>query len=249
MNLKNIYILSDLHLGVPGFSESLLREKKCVRWLESIQNNAQKVIFLGDLFDFWFEYKHVVPKGYFRLFAKMAELRDNGIDIEIFTGNHDMWYRDYFEQYLGIPIRRDNLIQTWFGQTFYLHHGDGLGPGDHGYKLLKKIIRNPIIIHLFRFLHPYLGFSTANSFSKTSRNANRKHQLTDYGENEFLVQFAKSENIVRPEINYFIFGHRHMPKIVKITDTTQLIILGDWISDFSFIEISPENVFLRQFIE
>jgi len=241
------YILSDVHLGVPSYPDSLVREKKLVRFLEQASADAEAIYILGDLFDFWFEYRHVVPKGYVRLLGTLARIVDNGIPIHIFAGNHDMWFKDYFPNELGIPVHYHPLTQTWYGKTYFLAHGDGLGPGDHGYKALKKVIRNPFSVWAFGFLHPFWGFKIANSFSATSRNAGRKHLKKYYGDDEFLYQYAYHAARQDPSIDYFVFGHRHLPLVRPVSDTATLIILGDWISDFSYLRISEEATELLYF--
>jgi len=154
---KKIYFISDFHLGIPDREKSLEREKKIVRWLDSIRHDAQVLFLMGDVFDYWFEYSEAVPKGYVRLLGKLAELSDSGIELHYFTGNHDMWVFDYFTQEMGIQIHRDTIVKEYNGKSFFLGHGDGLGPSDHGYKLIKSVFANPACQWLFARIHPNTG--------------------------------------------------------------------------------------------
>ncbi|MEO7802142.1 MAG: UDP-2,3-diacylglucosamine diphosphatase, partial [Ginsengibacter sp.] len=190
--VKNIFFLSDFHLGAPDYASSLKREKIIVRFLDEIKSNAEQVYIMGDMFDFWFEYKSVVPKGYVRLFGKIAELTDSGIPVHFFVGNHDMWMHDYFQKELGVQVYHHPEEKMLHGKNFYLAHGDGLGPGDHKYKFLKKVFRNKIAQSLFGFLHPYSGIGLANYFSTKSREASGGEEEIFLGEDkEWLIIFCK----------------------------------------------------------
>ena len=185
---KKIYFLSDFHLGAPDVAASLIREKKIIRFLDEIKASAAAIYILGDIFDFWYEYKKVVPKGYIRLLGKLAELTDAGIPIHVFIGNHDMWMSGYFEQALNIPVNHEPKIFTFNNKRFYLGHGDGLGPGDNGYKFIKKVFRNPICKWLFGWIHPDIGIAIANYFSKKSRQKTGSTDEQFLGEeNEWLI--------------------------------------------------------------
>ena len=185
---KKIYFLSDFHLGAPDVAASLIREKKIIRFLDEIKASAAAIYILGDIFDFWYEYKKVVPKGYIRLLGKLAELTDAGIPIHVFIGNHDMWMSGYFEQALNIPVYHEPKIFTFNNKRFYLGHGDGLGPGDNGYKFIKKVFRNPICKWLFGWIHPDIGIAIANYFSKKSRQKTGSTDEQFLGEeNEWLI--------------------------------------------------------------
>ena len=232
---------------MPTFEASLEREKKFVCWLEFVRKDAEEIMILGDLFDFWFEYQTVVPKGFIRVLGKLAELRDSGIVITLFSGNHDLWLKDYFPKYLGIPIIHQPIVREWFGKRFYLAHGDGLGPGDLGYKLMNKLFRNRIAQWFFRKTHPDFGIWLANFFSNTSRNAHLKYDQIDYGEKERLYQFVKQYVTRDNSIDYFIFGHRHLPRNITINSNSKMIILGDWITHFSYLKINEMGVELDYF--
>lgn len=241
---SKVLIFADFHLGIPNYPESLEREKKFIQFINA-QSDIQEIIILGDLFDFWFEYQCVVPKGFFRILAKLAELKENGIEISVFSGNHDLWLKDYFPNYLNIPVYHEPLIKTWFGKKFFLAHGDGLGPKDYGFKIMKKCFKNPFLQFCFRWLHPDIGIPLAHFFSRKSR---KSHQISDaiyHGNNEWIYQYFLKKSKQLQEVQYFIFGHRHLP-IIKHNDSQQtMIVLGDWIHHFSFIEITENSVELR----
>lgn len=250
---NKIYFASDFHFGIPDHDRSLIREKRLVRWLDKIKDDAEHIFLMGDIFDFWFEYKTVVPKGYVRLLGKLAEIADSGIPVSLFRGNHDVWAFDYFEKELNIKLYRKPEIFTFSGKKFYLSHGDGLGPGDHGYKFLKKVFACPFNQWLFRWLHPDLGARMGLYFSKKSRLANvAKEGKKDSSNNikdEMLYQYSLDVLKSDPEIDYFIFGHRHLPTQEKLNDKAQLIILGDWISNFTYAVFDGKNLELLKFEE
>lgn len=240
-----IYFASDFHLGIPTFEESLEREKKIVRWLYSIEDTAKQIFLLGDLFDFWFEYKHVVPKGYVRLLGKLANLKDKGIDIQVFTGNHDLWMFDYFQKELNIPVHKNPITIEANGKKFFIGHGDGIGPGDRGYKIMKRIFNGRFNQWLFSLLHPHIAFGLANFFSKNSRMANEEE--TFLGENkEWQILFAK-EKLKTEHIDYFIFGHRHIAVQIALTENTEFINLGDWIKYNSYAMFDGTKTELKYF--
>jgi UDP-2,3-diacylglucosamine hydrolase len=231
---KKIYFLSDFHLGAPDHASSLIREKKVVAFLESIREDAAEIFIVGDIFDFWYEYKKVVPKGYVRLLGKLADLSDSGIAIHVFVGNHDMWMSGYFEKELNIPVYHEPKQFEWNGKRFYIGHGDGLGPEDHGYKFIKKVFRNPVCHWLFGQLHPTWGIGIADYFSRKSREktgSSDEHFLGE--ENEWLIIYAK-EILQKEQYDYFIFGHRHLPIDYKLAGNSRYINLGDWIRTFTY---------------
>ena len=243
-----VYFASDFHLGIPNHEKSLERERKIVQWLDTVKSNAAKIYLVGDLFDFWFEYKHVVPKGYIRLLGKIAELVDSGIPVELFTGNHDMWMFDYLKDELGVVIHREPIMLEIDSTQIFLGHGDGLGPGDHGYKFIKKVFRNKICQWLFARLHPNFGIGLANYWSGKSRDVNHFTDREFHGEDkEMLFQFCQSELEKDPKIRYFVFGHRHLPLELKLNDDSKYINLGDWISYFTYGEYSDGKLELKEF--
>lgn len=245
MSNKKIYFASDLHLGAPTPEKSLIRERQFVRWLEEIRPHAEEIYLLGDVFDFWHEWKRVVPKGYVRLLGKLAELSDSGIKIHYFMGNHDLWLKDYFPTEVGVQIHEKPMVREWFGKTFYFAHGDGLGPGDKGYKFLRKIFTNPFLKWSFARLHPNFGIWLAYYFSRMSRKKTGHLDAIDHGENEFLLIYSREVLAQHPEVDYCIFGHRHLPQTQELDHEKYYINLGDWITHFTYLEISKEGVELK----
>lgn len=241
---KKIYFLSDFHLGAPDYHSSLQRERKIVSFLNHVKPVAGEVFILGDLFDFWFEYRHVVPKGYTRILGKLAELTDSGIPVHFFVGNHDMWMRGYFENELNIDVYFEPQQFERNGKSFLIGHGDGLGPKDYGYKLLKKVFRNRFCQMLFGLLHPAWGIGLANFFSRKSRQKTGIADEQFLGENEWLIIYAR-EILAKQHIDYFIFGHRHYPLDYKLNDTSRYINLGDWIKSFTYAEFDGNEVELK----
>ncbi len=226
---KKIYFLSDFHLGAPDYATSLQREKKIVRFLDSIIDDAAVIFIVGDLFDFWYEYRTVVPKGYTRILGKLASITDSGIPIHFFVGNHDMWMKGYFEHELNIPVYFEPKTFEFNEKKFYIGHGDGLGPGDHGYKFIKKIFRNPVCQWLFGLLPPAIGVGLANYFSRTSRAATGTKDEAFLGEEkEWLITYCK-EVLQKAHFDYLIFGHRHLPIDFQLPGSSRYINLGDWI--------------------
>ncbi len=249
MNLqtKKIYFLSDFHLGAPNATASLIREKKIIQFLDEIKNDAAEIFILGDLFDFWYEYKKVVPKGYVRILGKLAELSDSGIPLYFFVGNHDMWMNDYFQKELNIPVFFEPKEFIYSGKKFLIGHGDGLGPGDHGYKFIKKIFRNKVCQWLFGILPPYIGMGIAGYFSRKSRAQTGQTDEVFLGEDkEWLVQYSK-EILQKQHYDYFVFGHRHLPLDIKLNDTSRYINLGDWIKYNSYAVFDGNDMTLTYY--
>lgn len=244
---KKIYFASDQHLGAPNHEHSLIREKHFVRWLDAVSEDAEEIYLLGDLFDFWFEYRSAVPKGFVRVLGKIAELTDCGIRVSLFTGNHDMWMFNYLPREIGVTIHREPIDREFNGKRFYIGHGDGLGPGDYGYKFIKKVFRNPLCQWLFARLHPNFGIGLANFFSSRSRIANAGNDKTFLGEeNEWLVIYAK-EVLEKQHYDFFVFGHRHLPLDIKLNDSSRYINLGEWVSDFTYAQFDGESLELLEF--
>ena len=231
---NKIYFLSDFHLGVPDHSLSLEREKKLVAFFDHIKHDAAEIFIVGDLFDFWYEYRKVVPKGYVRLLGKLAELSDSGIPMHFFVGNHDMWMNGYFEKELKIPVYFEPKEFELFGKSFLIGHGDGLGPGDQGYKFIKKIFRNPVCNWLFGILPPAIGVGMADYFSNRSRAKSANSEEVFLGEeNEWLIVYAK-EQLKLVHKDFFVFGHRHLPIDFRLSNNSRYINLGDWITYFTY---------------
>lgn len=245
--MKKTYFASDFHLGIHAKLTSRERERQIVRWLEEIKKDAEAIYLVGDVFDFWFEYRSVVPKGYVRLLGKLAELRDAGIPIYFFIGNHDMWMFRYFEEELDIPIYRKPIIRTIQGKTFFIGHGDGLGPKDYKYKMLKKIFANPICQWLFERIHPNLGVGVANYWSQRSRKVHPPVKRFHGPEKEWLVAYAERK-LEQMDIDYFIFGHRHLCIDYTLKNgISRYINTGEWLYHNSYAVFDGKDVQLKFF--
>ena len=246
---KKIYFASDQHFGAPTVEKSKIREQKFVQWLDEIKADAEVLFLVGDLFDFWFEYKTVVPKGFVRVLGKLAELRDSGIEIHFFVGNHDLWMDDYFEKELNIPVYHQPKEFTFNNKTFLIGHGDGLGPGDFGFKRMKKVFTHPISKWLYRWLHPDIGVALAQHLSVKNKLISGEEDVVFLGEeNEWLVQYSK-EVLQTKHFNYFVFGHRHLPMTLEIGENSEYVNLGDWISYFTYGVFDGENFNILNFKE
>jgi UDP-2,3-diacylglucosamine hydrolase len=244
---KKIYFLSDFHLGAPDAATSLAREKRVIRFLDEVKHDAGEIFIVGDLFDFWYEYKKVVPKGYVRILGKLAELTDNGIPVHFFVGNHDMWMTDYFQKELNIPVYYEPVPFEFNGRQFLIGHGDGLGPGDHGYKFIKKIFRNGFSRWLFGILPPYIGMGIADYFSRKSRaQTGTKDEVFMGEEKEWLITYCK-EQLQKQHYDYFIFGHRHLPLDIKLNDNSRYINLGDWIKYDTYAVFDGNELSLKYY--
>lgn len=243
---KKIYFASDFHLGIPDKATSLEREKRICKWLDEIAADAQELYLVGDLFDTWFEYKNVVPKGFTRFLGKLAELSDNGLHIEAFTGNHDLWMHGYFEDELNIPVHHHPIQRTFNHKKFFIAHGDGLGPGDHGYKFLKKILRSPVSQWLYRRIHPDTGVGMAGWFSRLGPKHNVEEEPFLGPEKEWLVQFCL-EKLKEEHFDYFIFGHRHIAIEYPLPQNSLYVNLGDWIRYDSYGEFDGEQLKLQYY--
>ena len=246
-NNKKIYFASDQHFGAPTSELSFPREQKFVAWLDEIKGDAEAIFLLGDLFDFWFEYKTVVPKGFIRVLGKLAEIRDSGIPIYFFVGNHDLWMEDYFQKELNIPVFHDNQEYTFGDKTFLIGHGDGKGPGDLGYKRMKKIFTNSFFKWLFRWLHPDIGVRLAQYLSVKNKLISGDEDVTFLGEdNEWLILYSKRK-LENKHYNYLIFGHRHLPMKVTVGENAEYVNLGDWITYFTYGVFDGENLEIKKY--
>jgi len=233
-NNQKIYFASDQHFGAPTPEESLPREQKFVAWLNEIKEDAAAIFLLGDLFDFWFEYNTVVPKGFVRVLGKLAELKDAGIPIYFFVGNHDLWMTDYFEKELNIPVYHKPKEFTINNRSFLIGHGDGLGPEDKGFKRMKKVFTFPLFKWLFKWLHPDLGMKLGQYMSVKNKLISGEEDAQFLGkENEWLVQYCYRK-LATKHYDYFVFGHRHLPLDIDLQKGSTYINLGDWISYFTY---------------
>lgn len=229
MSLRDkVYFASDFHLGAYPHESSKERERRIVQWLDTVKHDAKALYLMGDIFDFWFEYATVIPRGYTRFLGKLTELSDLGISITMFKGNHDMWMFGYFKEELNAKIIDNELVIEMEGKRFYLHHGDGLGDGDRKYKFLKKIFRSRMCQWLFARLHPNLGIGIATRWSKHSRLASNQEERFLGNDKEWLIQYATATEHQRHH-DYYIFGHRHLPYEVTIAESSKVINLGEWI--------------------
>lgn len=244
---KKIYFLSDFHLGAPDMQQSLVREKLIVQFLEDVKASAHAIFIVGDLFDFWYEYRTVVPRGFVRILGKLAELSDAGISIHFFVGNHDMWMRNYFQKEMGIPVYHEPQTFRFNDHQFLVGHGDGLGPGDGGYKALKKLFRNPVAQWLFGIVPPVIGVGLANFFSKKSRDqqAGEEHHFLGE-EQEWLIVYAR-EKLKQKHFDFFVFGHRHLPIDFRLSEKSRYINLGDWIRYFTYAAFDGDMLELKAY--
>ncbi|MEI2740523.1 MAG: UDP-2,3-diacylglucosamine diphosphatase [Chitinophagaceae bacterium] len=245
-NHKKIYFLSDFHLGAPDHVSSLEREKLLVQFLDEIKNDAGEIFLVGDMFDFWYEYRKVVPKGYVRLLGKLGELTDSGIIIHFFVGNHDMWMRDYFLKELKIPVYFKPEEFERNGKKLFIGHGDGLGPGDHGYKRLKKLFRNPLSKWLFGIFPPIMGISLANYLSRRSRAAGLEEEVFLGEDKEWLLIYCK-EVLRKKKIDFFVFGHRHLAIDYRLNESSRYINLGDWMLYYTYAVFDGAKMELKSY--
>ncbi|WP_299108662.1 UDP-2,3-diacylglucosamine diphosphatase [uncultured Winogradskyella sp.] len=244
---KKIYFSSDNHLGAPTGEASRPREKKFVAWLDEIKNDAAAIFLLGDLFDFWFEYKTVVPKGFTRTLGKLAEIADSGIPIYFFVGNHDLWMNDYFETELGIPVFHKPQEFTFNDTSFFIGHGDGLGPKDKGYKRMKKVFTNPLFKWLFKWMHPDIGLKIGQYMSVKNKMISGDDDATFLGkENEWLAIYAKRK-LEEKHRDFFVFGHRHLPLEIELNNKSKYINLGDWIQYYTYGVFDGRTLELKKY--
>ncbi len=250
--MKNIYFLSDAHLGSLAIPHRRQQERRLVRFLDDIKNRAGAVYLLGDMMDFWFEYSTVVPRGFTRFLGKISELTDSGVEVHYFTGNHDLWCTDYLTNECGVILHREPLTVELADRVFYLAHGDGLGRETKGFSFLRYLFHSSLCRRLFAAIHPGCGVSLALRWAAHSR---RKHEAPGgeppyQGENsEPLVVFAKQYLQNHPEVNCFLFGHRHIELDLMLTRQCRLMILGDWVTHFTYAVFDGEQLYLENYAE
>lgn len=250
--MKKTYFISDAHLGSLATQDPKEQEKQLCRFLDEIKPQAESLYMLGDIFDFWFEYRNAVPKGFTRLLGKLSELTDNGVAVHFFTGNHDIWCKDYLTKECGVIMHYEPEVVEIEGKTFFLAHGDGLGDRSKSFKFLRVIFHNPFCQWMFRWLHPDLGLPFGLNWAKNSRikhmQGGTEADPPYMGENhEPLVLFAKHYIKEKPETDYLIFGHRHIELDLMLTRQNRLLILGDWITQFTYAEFSNGELTLKNF--
>ncbi|WP_405576939.1 UDP-2,3-diacylglucosamine diphosphatase [Winogradskyella sp. Asnod2-B02-A] len=244
---KKIYFASDNHLGAPTSEASRPREKKFVAWLDEIKHDAAAIFLMGDLFDFWFEYKTVVPKGFTRTLGKLAEISDSGIPIHYFVGNHDLWMNGYFEEELGIPVYHKPEEFTFNDTSVFIGHGDGLGPGDKGYKRMKKVFTNPFFKWLFKWMHPDIGIKIGQYMSVKNKMISGDDDAKFLGEdNEWLAVYCKRK-LEDKHRDFFVFGHRHLPLEIDLNEKSKYINLGDWIQYYTYGVFDGKNFELKTY--
>lgn len=243
---KKIYFASDFHLGVPNHQQSLEREKHIVQWLDQIAPDAQAIFLLGDIFDFWFEYKQAVPKGFVRLLGKLASLADHGIKIIVFSGNHDLWLKDYLQTELGAELFKKPKSFQIGAHRFYLAHGDGLGPGDRKFKFFKKIFTNPLCQWMFRWLHPDIGMAVAKWWSRDSRLAQDGEPLVFHGDKEWLIIHSREVQRQQPH-DYYVYGHRHIAGQHALGDQATYVNLGEWVFGSSYAVYDGQELVLKNY--
>jgi UDP-2,3-diacylglucosamine hydrolase len=246
-NEQKVFFASDFHLGAPDTETSKIREEKIIRWLDSIEKDAAALFLVGDVFDFWFEYDKVIPKGFIRFLGKIAALRDRGLPIIFFTGNHDLWMKDYFTKELGIPVYSHPIQIEINRKKFLIGHGDGLGPGDSKYKVLKKVFTNEVCQWMFKWLHPDIGIRLAQKWSGSSRITNQKKDEDHFkGEDEWLWQYCKQVE-QQMHHDFYVFGHRHLPLELPVGKHGKYINLGEWVRQYTYGEFDGEEMSLKSF--
>ncbi|WP_321348788.1 UDP-2,3-diacylglucosamine diphosphatase [uncultured Draconibacterium sp.] len=243
---KKIYFVSDVHLGAPALNNNREREILFASWLDSISTDVAELYLMGDIFDFWYEYKKVVPRGFTRILGRLADLTDQGIPVHFFTGNHDMWVYDYLAEETGITVYHDYIIREIYGKKFFLAHGDGLDASDKGYIFLKKIFTNNTMRWLFSRLHPNLAFTIAHKWSASSRLSNADYEKDFMANRDGMYKFAADFLATNP-IDYFIMGHRHQLVNEKMNEKTRFVLLGDWIKSFSYGVFDGEKFELKTY--
>ena len=245
MTKDKIYFASDFHLGSPNLEESHKREKLIVQWLTDIEKDAKAIYLVGDIFDFWFEYKTVVPKGFVRLLGKLAELVDSGIAIHLFVGNHDLWMKDYLTTEIGITIHHRNIIIEEGDKKLFIGHGDSLGNGDYFYKLLRKFFTSKVCQWTFARLHPNLGLTIAHTWSRSSRKRGEEANFIS-NEKEILLGYCQEQQKLNP-VDYYVFGHRHLPLELKVDEKAKYINTGDWLHHYTYAVLEEGNLELKTY--
>ncbi len=243
---KNIYFISDVHLGAPALSNNRERELLFARWLDEVKKDAAVIYLMGDIFDFWYEYRKVVPRGFTRILGRIADISDSGIPVHFFTGNHDLWVYDYLPQETGVILHQTEYKTQHGGKTFFLAHGDGLDPADKGYRLMKSVFTNKKVQWLFSRLHPNFALFIAHKWAKSSRLAKMGKEEEFKVKNEGMYKFAGNV-LEKEQIDYFIFGHRHLMVDMEINQTSRFILLGDWIDNYSYGVFDGNKFELKRF--
>jgi len=243
---NKIYFVSDVHLGAPALRNNKQRERLFAQWLDEIKPDVKELYLMGDIFDFWWEYKKVVPRGFTRILGRIADLADSGIPVHFFTGNHDLWVFDYLPEELGVIVHRNEFVTELNGKKFFLAHGDGLDASDVGYIRLKKIFTNKKLQWMFSRLHPNFALKIGHDWSKSSRTSKLGYEREFKVNNDGMYKFALNY-LASNQIDYFIFGHRHQVIDTAISDKTRFILLGDWIKNFTYGVFDGEKFELKYY--
>ena len=249
--MKQVYFISDAHLGSWAIDHRRMQERRLVRFLDDIKDKAQAVYMLGDMFDFWYEFKYVVPKGYTRFLGKISELTDSGVEVHYFIGNHDIWMFGYLERECGVILHKEPVTVEIMGKEFYLAHGDGLGDPDRKFRFLRKVFRNRFCQFLFSLLPTRWSIRFGQSWASKSMKDHRLKGVDQYlgEEKEFQVVFAKEYLKTHPDINYFMFGHRHIELDLMLSHTSRLLIIGDWISQYTYAVFDGKQLIMSNYLE
>lgn len=245
---KKLYFVSDAHLGLPPAEKSMFREKLLVKWLDEKKTDAAAFFLMGDIFDYWFEYRKVIPRGFSRFLGKLAEICDSGIPVYFFTGNHDVWLFDYLPQEIGLEVFRKPLSIKINNTRFYLAHGDGLGPGQFSYRFLKFIFTNKILQWMYARIHPNSATGFAHRWSKKSRFSKGNYVPWMGEDREHLIIHSR-EIEEQEHHDYYIYGHRHVVREFDITSESCVIYLGDWFVNFTYAEFDGEKTSLFKYPE
>ena len=249
--MKNVYIISDAHLGSWAIPHQRMQERRLVRFLDDIKHKAAAGYLLGDMFDFWYDWKYAVPKGYTRFLGKISELTDMGVEVHYFTGNHDIWMYGYLEKECGVILHKQPLTTEIYGKVFLMAHGDGLGDPDKKFKFIRSMFRNKVCQRLFSTLHPRWSMWFGQTWAKHSRMKRADGKEPPYmGEDkEFLVLYTKEYIKTHPEIDYFIYGHRHIELDLMLSRKSRMMIIGDWIWQFTYVVFDGEHLLLEEYVE
>ncbi len=249
--MKNVYFLSDAHLGSWAIDHKRMHERRLVRFLDSIKHKAAAVYLLGDMFDFWYEYRFVVPRGYTRFLGKLSELTDMGVEVHFFIGNHDIWAYNYLERECGCIIHRQPLTTEIYGKVFYLAHGDGMGDPDKKFRFIRSLFRNRLCQVLFSAIHPRWAMWFGQQWAKHSRLKRKTGQVPTYRAQykEHLVLYTREYIKTHPDVDVFIFGHRHIELDLQMSRKARLMILGDWIQQFSYVVYDGQHIFMSEYVE
>ena len=248
-----VYFISDAHLGCRAIEHQRTQQRRLTRFLDQIKDKAEAVYMLGDMFDFWFEYRQVVPRGFTRFLGKVSELTDSGVEVHWFVGKHDMWMTDYLECECGVTIHREPCLVEIYGKEFYLSHGHhvDIAPGDWRTRLMFRMFESTFVRRMATLIHPDLFVDFGLNWARHSRMRHMAQGEEPYkGEHdERMVTFAKQYLATHPSVNYFLFGHRHIELDLMLTHECRLLILGEWYSHFTYVSFDGSTLVMNDYIE